>query len=422
MLYRVQVSIFACALCLGAAHKATAAESFKDITERAQRAWDRGSCQEASKAFADALKLANESALVASPAEQVRVALLWGQTLVCLGQLDSVQNLAGLQADSDAQRAELQFILGEAAKGKGRFQDADAKYAEAVRLAGQGTPEADTRRARFLAAWADVSRVRGQYDAAGQRMQQALSILSSGDSIERATALAYAGDLDRDTDRWSDARKHYTDSLGIAEAKGKDHPVAVRAAMGLGLIEISSGHLDVAETQLKRALAGSQALPQSTNYIEALDAMGQLATAKRDFKAGHDSFKACTDALTKARGADHPFAAAVLDHEGRLFIAEESWDEAQTRLTSAESIERRTLGNDHPRLARTLVHRAAVYRAERKFTQATPLIEEALKILIAKIGAESLSVASAMNEQANLLAAQSNYAAAEALYRRSLKI
>ncbi|HLJ45926.1 MAG TPA: tetratricopeptide repeat protein [Bryobacteraceae bacterium] len=422
MLYRLQLSIFACALWLGSAHVACAAESFKDLTERAQRAWDRGSCQEASKAFADALKLANESALVASPSEQVRVALLWGQTLICLGQFDSVQTLGGLQTDSDAGRSEVQFILAEAAKGKGRFQDADTKYAEAVRLAGQGTPENDARRARFLAAWGDLGRLRGQFDAASSRLQQALAVFGTGDSIERATALVYAGDLDKDMDRWNDARKHYTDALAIAEAKGKDHPTAARAALGLGLIELLSGHLDLAETQLKRALNSSQALAQSTNYIESLDAMGLLATSKRDFKAGHDSFKACLDALNKVRGTDHPFAATVLDHEGGVLMAEESWDDAQAKLTSAENIERRTLGNDHPQLARTLAHRATVLRAQRKFQQATPLAEEALKILIAKLGPESLSVAATMDVQANLLSDQSNYAAAEALYRQSLKI
>lgn len=406
-----------------------AAQDFKELVDKASKDIDRGACTEAQRGFSQALRMANDAVGVATLTEAIRVSLLLGEAEICVGDFDAAAkraaNVAERIADNRGFRPVVQFVMAEAAKGKGQYSEAETDYAEAVRLANEILPETDPRRARYLAAWADLNRLRGQYDPSQTHIQQATSVLdkiSSSDSVERAYALLAASDLARDRERWSDARTQYDQAAAIMKVKAPEHPLLARVWLGRGLVELAAGDAAAAETFLKQAQSASRKLPASTVYLDTEDALGLLNLRRGKLKEAEDDLAASRDNRAKYRGKGHPSTAASLDHLGQLHMAQQRWNEALDPLRSAEQIRRQTLGPEHPELAETLYHLGHVYRVQRKFAEAAGSLSEALKIQKAKLGAESLTVAFTTSEQGSLLADQGKYDEAEPRFREALAI
>jgi tetratricopeptide (TPR) repeat protein len=414
MLSRFHLSIL---LGAGLFYAATGVgQDFNTLVDNAGKALDKGNCQEARDGFAKVFTVAQSRAGVATPAEQIQFLLLLTAADICLGDFEAAAKLAvQLPTDNPPVRAQVQFLLGESNKGKGSYLDADPYYVEAIRIA-ESLPDKNVVYPHYLTGWADLARLRGQFNEAQARIQQALSLLDkSADSIDRAYATLVAADLARDRFQWKDARILYAQTVAIAQAKSPAHPAAAAGLIGLTLIDLDEGKLAQAETDLKQA-------QDIGNNANVLDARGLLDLEKRNLAGAEQSLKQSLDLRRKARPELNPRAAISLDRLGLVYAAGQRWKEAQQALSTAEATLRQTLGGDHPQVAATLTHLAMVYRSQRKFQEARQALDGAMKIEMAKFGAESLPVAGIMTEQANLLADANEYAEAEILHRQALAI
>lgn len=404
------------------------AQDFNQLVAKSTQDWDKGACKEAQRGLLQALKITSEQVGVAPVADQIRAALLLGDTYLCSGEFDAAAGMAAKLlplADNNSVRAQAQRLAAESAKGKGQYAEAESTYAEAMRLAADGIPDTDPRRGGYIAAWGDLARLRGLYSQAEARLKDAFAQLDkagAGNSIERAWAAVAAGDLARDRDAWEEGRLRYKEALAIAQQRSPLHPAAARAWLGIARIELAAGNPDAAEADLKHAREASRDLPASATYLETLDATGMVEISRRNFK---DAETALGESLAKRRekrGEQNPITAAGLDTMGLLYSTEQRWDDAVKLLTSAESVQRQTLGPDHPALALTLDHLGRVYRIRRRFDSAGTALDQALNIQKAKLGDESLAVAGTLSEQGNLLVDQERFADAERRFQQALKI
>jgi tetratricopeptide (TPR) repeat protein len=415
------VFLFLCALAAS-----LQGDDFNDAFTRASKALEKGACKEAGAIVKPVLEMAQQRVGTVEPAQQIRGAILLAETQVCIGFYREALDLAKLKSQSQALPPELVasilLVCAEAEKGQGQYADAENDYAAAAAIRLPASPEADRWLMRFLTGWSELSRLRGDFPKAETQLKEAFSHLDKGphDSIERAYGLLIAGDLARDRELFTEARERYNEARSISESRSKEHPVAARASLGLGLLALTSGGLDVADAELKRADAASRRVTSSDAFLESSDALGLLDVAKGNLVLAETNLQRTLDYKTRSRGDQHPATARSLDHLGMAYLAERKPDRAIEALRRAEAIQRLVLGPEHPDLAITLMNLGRAYRMQGKSVEAKDALDQALAIQTAKLGRNSVAGASTRFEQANMLVDENNPRQAEALYRDAL--
>lgn len=424
--WRVQPLLTASAL-VSIAWLPILAQDYKEALQRGALAWQKGACKDAESAFQQAWDLATRTVGVVERDEQVRIFLRLTDASVCVGDYgDALKDATILLSIAPPElRRQVQFLRAEAEKGQGHYGDADADYAEAIRFAGQDSAETGGELARLWAAWSELARFQGDFAQADARIRKALEIADNPpdrNSPVRAYCLLVAGDLLREHGELTEARQRYIDARAITQPLGPEHPVAAGASLGLGLIDLVSGKLDLADSEIRVAERASRRTTTSDLYLRSLGARGMLELAKGNLHAAEDSFRVSLETEKLNRGERHPGTAISLDHLGLLYLAQQHIDEAIEQFHQAEEIQRSGDAGEHPDLAATLKDLGRAYRLKGTFPEAERALEEALRIQRAKLGKESLATASTRFERASLFAEMGRMADAESSFREALSV
>lgn len=403
------------------------AQDYHEAVQHGRKAWERGACKDAEDSFQKALNAATARVGVATRSEESSTRILLTEAAMCVGDYDdALENAKELQSQLSAaspEHAQVQFLEAEAEKAKSLYAEADKNYDAAVRATRQSVPVPALNLARYLGGWSDLARIQGDLPKAEERIKQALAASdppATRNSMERAFVDVVAGDLARERGHYSEARQRYGEALSITEHRAPENPLAGRASVGIGLIELANDNPGLAEPQIKKAEDASRRIPNSDVYLRAADARGMLELAKQNLKAARDSFGFNLDALKMNRNEQHPGIAVMMDHLGLVDLAEKHFDEAIARFKEAEGIQRRYLGEQHPGLATTLQYLGRAYRLKGSFAEAQKSFEEALRIQIAKLDKDSPALTATRFEEASLFLEQGKLAEAEPLYRDAL--
>jgi len=399
------------------------AQDYREDMTSGGKALEKGACKEAEEFFQRALNEATSGKDVASRSGQLDTRMLLTEAAVCVGDYDDAlreakEAQAQLAAGSP-EHATFRFLEAEAEKATAQYDPADRSYQEAIRAV-QAVP---VLAAQFLAGWSDLARIQGDFAKADERIRQALADAEkpeSRNSLERAYVDIVAGDLARERGHFAEARRLYQDALAITKRRSPEHPLAGKAAAGIGLIELATDNLGPAEDEIKKAEDASHLIPNSDAYLRAADARGMLELAKANFKAAREDFEDNLAALQRTRNEQHPGTAVMMDHVGLVDLAEKRFDQAIARFKQAEGIQRRYLGEQHPGLATTLQYLGRAYRLKGSFADAQKALDEALRIQIAKLDKDSPALAATRYEEASLFLEQGKLAEAESLYREAL--
>lgn len=143
------------------------------------------------------------------------------------------------------------------------------------------------------------------------------------------------------------------------ETIGKEDLDYATTLDNLGLVLVELNKYEKAKDYYEEALTIKEGLIQEddVSYIKSLNYLGELYLED-------DNLKKAESYLTKAEthlDKSHPFAAVVLNNQGRLFHYLGKQEEAEIAYEKCIEIRKRTVGETHPRHARTLSNLGKIY-------------------------------------------------------------
>ena len=199
------------------------------------------------------------------------------------------------------------------------------------------------------------------------------------------------------------------------EVKAALHLTLGQTYQGLGLLE-------AAESQLRKALLGRQALASvdAAELGRAQEAVAFLLLEKGELEPAEALFREALASFERASLSDSEHAltaranrATALENLGRF-------DEAEAEHRQVIAITRRLQGQDSLSLAASLNNLGVVLGQQGDWAGAEPLHRESLEIIRRVKGPKSLEAAAALTSLANAVESRGDLAGAEALYREAL--
>lgn len=361
-----------------------------------------------------------------------RLVILLAEADNCVGYYGAA--LALIKMPRVQPGAPLLYFRAEAEKGMAQYAEAAADYEKAFGMALPNSPESERWTVRLHAGAADLRRLTGNFKEARSRVQQTLALAEKlpPDAIERAYAALSAADLARELEAFAEASAQYAQARKLAEKHGADHWLAARASLGLGLLALREGSLDVASRELNKSNeATRRTMTESDVFFQTSDALAMLELAKGEQAGSEDSSKRLlTDAEADLKDAidsesrnhtkEHPETARSRSHLGVLYLSRTNPVKAIEQLKAAEAVQRSFFGTAHPDLAFTLSNLGRAYRMQGKSQEAKRILDEALAIQETTLGKNSLAAAVTRMELADL--APGNAVETEAVYRNALAV
>ncbi|MCX4244774.1 serine/threonine-protein kinase [Paraliomyxa miuraensis] len=253
------------------------------------------------------------------------------------------------RAGDQSMQVRLLEHLGSLHHAAGRYEDAEAAYAQGLeRLLAAGGAET-TRHALLLSRLGSTSRVMGRSDQAGRHHEQAL------DLTERLL--------------------------------GKDHPSVTLHMVNLANVANDLNDTARAEQLLRQALVRSER-DHGPSHPQTLRIVGNLAltlSLRGEMRASIPLHERAIAGMEQTFGVDHPNVAMGLNNLGIDQLAVGDVDGALRSQRRALQIREQALGPDHALTASSIINLAEVELkaghvelAAQGFARALPVLEESL--------------------------------------------
>jgi CHAT domain-containing protein/Tfp pilus assembly protein PilF len=169
----------------------------------------------------------------------------------------------------------------------GRWPEADAAYAEAVRML---EPEPSAT-AHLLRVWGGSFDARAAWGAAAERFQKALEFdeALAPRSLAAARDLSAIGVMMAKSDRYDAAERHFRQALAIQEELAPGTTEVAASLNKLGILSRLRGDLAAADRYLGRAVELQRRLsPLSGSHALFLMNLGNVAVDRGDLERGED--------------------------------------------------------------------------------------------------------------------------------------
>ncbi len=294
----------------------------------------------------------------------------------------------------DRGRLDAGVLLEEAliAQGRERYEDARARFADAIAAYREATGDDDERVAVASAMLAAVEYRLGHLDeavAAATRAADVLERLLGPNHPKVASARTVIGGVALQRTDLPAAAREMERAAAIYEiALGPDHLDTASAYNNVGLVYQMQGRYDEAAAALSRALAikrarlGDDAPEVATelaNHADILRSAGDIDRAVAELRES-------LAIRERALGPDSPDLADSARLLAVALIEQGHADEAVPLAVRAVEIRTRALGDDHPELMRDLDAEGRALWASGAAARAVPVLERAVA------GAEKLEM------------------------------
>jgi len=338
-------------------------------------------------------------------------ALAWARAerASLLGCLD-LATVTGQHARVTALTAGLAGLL----RRDGPWADALTRHAVAIQAAQQLGDRLG--QAGALKDLGDVRRLTGDYPAATQVLEQALSICRDlGDRLGQANALTYLGDVRQLTGDYPAAAQSLEQALSIYHDLG-DQLGQANALSNLALIRWGTADYPAAAQSLERALSMYHDLGDRHGQANALNKLGVVRWTTGDYPAAADAqeqtLRICRDI------GDRLGQATALSDLGVVRLATGDYPAAARAQEEALGIYR-DLGSRLGQ-ANALTYLGEVRRLTGDYPGATQVLEEALGIY-RDLGDRD-GEAAALNERGTLHRVSGDLAQAERCHQQALDL
>ncbi|HEY8379908.1 MAG TPA: serine/threonine-protein kinase [Nannocystis sp.] len=368
--------------------------------------------------------------------------------------------------------AESLVALGDLQAMSGRAREAEAAYAEAIRVAAEGRHahaaaeawvqliesvgvlQAQFERAlglrlaaeaaiawdgddpvlrvRLLTVLARIRQHQGDYGDATALASQALSLLGEGDEgddlasqLERARVHTALGNAAYARGEFEAADRHFRTALALRrEALGPDHPDVASSLNDLGNNDYARGRYAEAREALEQALALRARVlgPDHPDLSNTETGLGAIFYATADYWAARDHYARAAAIRREALGPDHPRTASAWMNLGNAEIALGDFDKAREHYEAARAIQERVLGPEHPELAYSLTNLGYVLRNQDRLEESIRYFERALRIREKTLAPDDPTIGHTLDNLGEALSAAGHQPQALAALRRALAI
>jgi tetratricopeptide (TPR) repeat protein len=267
-----------------------------------------------------------------------------GHSLIRAGRFDEAeQTLQHCLASSPAAELQVsaQIGLGSIAKQRGRYDEAEGHFSQALQAAEQNGLE--EKKIHALQALAVIAREQGDLAASDQKLQQALTIAEAiNDQNLVAKMQSSLGVQAAARQDWPEARRLISAALEIYRARndlaGQNNTIG-----NLGAIALSLGELETAEPLLRESVEIGRKLGWQSSVASDLVNIALIAAQRGDFTAAEaDLDQAEALVIEHELGELQP---VITFNRGEMAIQQENvatacryWSEAQPQLQAMGSV------------------------------------------------------------------------------------
>jgi serine/threonine protein kinase len=359
-------------------------------------------------------------------------------------------------------RASLYEAAGNAYRGLGAYDEAERVLAEAHGLRERESAVNPAGYAQVLISQGLLRREQGRFEDAEARMRDAVRVLE-GRSTGSADALLRARlelvEMLRRRSNLTEASDLATSTLRTLDSnRNPDRALHARALYALGRIRAAQGELPQAEAFLRKALAEElrigTALTESVfdtraaladvlvirnKPVEAETLLRQivadatklygefhpdvgvsytnlgnaLSDIPEKFGEAETAYRRALEILRTAKGPEHPEVATAQNNLGALYLKTEDWAAAEQAFSQAAALRARSLGPQHPDTAAARIGRALALNKLGKLTEAEAELREGIADFSANIGRDHWRTANARSHLGIVLTNQGRFDEAE---------
>lgn len=279
----------------------------------------------------------------------------------------------------------------------GHYDEADARYEEAINRLSRVAVGVDADRVKVLLSYGAHLQNKGDYQSARTVFDEALRDareVQSGDHRLLYHAISGVGGLLHDTGDYDAAETHYREALAMQH---RLHPGLRGQAEFLGLLYKDMGNYAAAEPLIRESLEaklerfGRDSTPVARSYLN-------LAKLHTDSGAFTEAEAACRTALelsTLVFGEEHRNTARPMTLLGRILVAVGRYAEAEPLLRRALEIRNTRKPPGHWKTAKTESVLGSALTGLLRFQEAEPLLLHSHAIIAADRGAASRRTAEA---------------------------
>ncbi len=345
------------------------------------------------------------------------------------GEAAAVEAAQPAQPQGRAAQAKTLFGLGTALAQQGQYDAAEQRLREALarQRALYGAANGDI--ARTLQDLAKVVDQRGDLKSALALMREAVAmqrqLRGSLPHPDLAQAVNDLGLLSEENGDYDDSQRLFTEALDMKRRLlGDKHPEIAMGLNNLASVLYDKGELAAAEATYRQALAMQRELLGEV-HPDVANTLNNLAFVEYDRGQRRAALRTEEESLQVYRQlfrSDHPDVARIMNRIGYWQIEAGDYVDADRDLHEALEMRLRLLGDMHPDVASSLTHVAILQVATRKYRDAIASASTAVKIYTAAFSASHWKTAVAESAEGAALAGLGRYAEAEKLLTHSYDI
>lgn len=311
----------------------------------------------------------------------------------------------------------------------------DAKYAEALKVAGELAEEAKKTYSETSPAYATavswmafLNQAQGHVSESVPLFEQAVKIYEKvlpPDHPDLATSINNLGFEYQITGRTEEAERLYKRALEMREkVLSPDDPAIADSLNNIAQIYKSQDRIDEAEALQKRALAiRARALPADDPRIaQSLQNLAGTLELQRKFRAAEELLRRALDIRLKSQFRAHPEVAGINSKLAQNLYKQARYREAETLFRTALKLRFESQPLDHPDVASSSEDLALNQLQQNAFEEAEALLRQALSIRERTLPATHAAIARTLAGLAEVYARQAKTAEALATIRKATAI
>jgi serine/threonine protein kinase/Tfp pilus assembly protein PilF len=352
-----------------------------------------------------------------------------GQALTAREILDrgATRVLAGLSIQP-VLKSRLMTTLGSVDASLGRVEEARALLDSALGIRERELGPNDPSVAETLNALGDLARDKGDFADADRNYRRALAIREAAfgpANIDVATTLAGLAALRVRQGRYTAAESLYTRVLAVdSTVRRSNDPRFARDLRGLAAVYENERRYAEAEPLARRTLAMQEQI-FGPNHFELAGTLNNLGAACWSLKRYDEALRYYQRALTIVQGTlakSDPRIASLLNNVGEAYWKLGRYAEADSNLHRALAIKERVLGSSDPTIAETLGALAGLYADQGRFKESEALYDRALAIREQNPRADKSDTAALLREYADAMKRAGQQHRADSLLARAAAI
>ncbi|HKQ47644.1 MAG TPA: serine/threonine-protein kinase [Phycisphaerae bacterium] len=417
----------------------------------------------------------DEGSFAAQPDVEIALRQTIGKTYFDLGLYADCEatnrpalELAQRQSPGDSTpTAQILYGIGEALRGKGAYEEAEAALRDSVAMFRRLPREPDNGLGLSLNELAILRKIRGDREEAESLYREAADVArqDTGEESEEyfaalnniAVVLAEKGELDEaeainlrvlETRRrvlgpdhpavafslnslaslylqrgdHEKAEPFFRETMALrVRVLGDEHPDTATSINNLGVFLDARGSHDEAIELHRQALALRRKLlgPDHADVAASLNNTAKALTHKKDYDAAEPLYREALTLLRRNFGDVHPYIAQGLGNLAELFEAKGDQESAEAILREMLEVARKLHGDRHPDVAKAQGRIGLCLLRQKKYTEAEPIIRSCLGLREELLKPDDWLIAYARSMLGEALAAQQNYTEAEPLLTES---